>query len=695
MKRIICLVLAMPFALVLTAQPLNTAASDAFMVTRMAEKFHLQPKPLNDAFSTALFDGMLSSLDDERIFFTQEDMKLLLPFRFSLDEEVRDRRSGFLQTLSGIYGQRLKQADTMISSIGRSAFDLNAMEKFTVAEDTAYPANHAWQRVKIRKLLKAGVLGAILDDFPAQKNLNAARQKKFIDSLEAVYRKKMVTMLRRTIARVLESPGGITQMLGERYCELVAGYFDPHTSYFSITAKENFESELGQKTMMFGFGLDEHDEGYVYITELKPGSPAYQSGQLNEGDKLRFIQWEGKAEIDVSDASLREVAAILSASNHDKVKITVQKADGSQRQVELTKAKMEDDSDAGKVKSFLLKGAKTVGYISLPAFYEDWENEDANVNGCANDVAKEIIKLKKEGIEALILDVRYNGGGSIQEAIELTGIFIDAGPVGQIKDKSPKVITLKDVNRGTIYDGPLLIMVNGASASASEFVAATLQDYNRAVVVGSPTYGKATGQLVFPMDTTISLEKDFTKRQAQSYIKMTTSKIYRVNGATAQFSGVQPDVVLPDIAEADPRREADAPFAIPATGIEANKYYKPLSQQLPVAALQQYAKNMVDTSAFFNILRKYILVKKEEKLKRDISLNWNDALQQNQLNEGQELPAFSMNRKAVFSILGNRYDEERLQGNKGLRELHDNWKAFLSEDPYLQVTFHLALLMIR
>src|SRR6185295_15214954 len=201
----------------------------------------------------------------------------------------------------------------------------------------------------------------------------------------------------------------------------------------------------------------------------------------------------------------------------------IKKADGSERSVSLWKEKREEDDDDNKVKSFLLKGSKTIGFLSLPAFYEDWENEKG-INGCANDVAKEILKLKKESIEGLILDLRYNGGGSMQEAVELAGIFVDAGPVGQYKTREAKVYTLKDVNRGTIYDGPLMVLVNGYSASASEMVAGTLQDYNRAVIVGSPTYGKATAQVVLPMDTTINPGDDNKNKKAASDLKVTVSQ---------------------------------------------------------------------------------------------------------------------------------------------------------------------------
>jgi carboxyl-terminal processing protease len=681
---------------VATGQPaLDKAATDAFVITRMAEKFHLQPKPIDDAFSASTFDRLLQKLDEDKIFFTREDIGQLLPYRFKLDERLRDKQAGFLGLLSGIYEKRLKQADTLIDQLGRSSFEFNTAEQLTVAEDTNYAANATALRAKLRKILKADVLELLLDAAKNIKLTDPARQKKFVDSAEAIYRKKVLSSYRRYIKKALESPGGIQQSVGEQYCEVIATYYDPHTNYFSLTTKENFDSELGQKSMLFGFGLDEDESGNVVITRLKPGSPAYQSGQLNEGDKIQSIKWEGKSAIDVSDATVEEVSSIISASNHDKATITVQKADGTKRAVELAKAQMEDDPDADKVKSFLLKGSRTIGYISLPAFYSDWENEENNINGCANDVAREIIKLKKENIDGLILDLRYNGGGSVREAIELAGIFIDAGPVAMEKDRGAKVFTLKDANRGTIYDGPLFIMVNGFSASASELVAGTLQDYNRAIILGSTTYGKATSQAVLPMDTTISLEKDFLKRNTSSYIKLTLDKLYRVTGTTAQFSGVQPDVALPDIIDALAQREANETFAIPATGIEPNKFFRPLPP-LNKATLQAYANSIVDTSAFFKSLSHYIAAKKAALQKKDIPLGWNNAMLQKQKEpDADDTPSFALNKARSFTITNNQYEQQRLQGNANLQQLNNTWRSFLEKDPYLQVVYELTIQFIN
>lgn len=667
---------------------LGKAASDAFVITRMAEKFHLQPKAIDNEFSISTFNRTLKALDEERIFFTQEDIKQLIPFQAQLDEEVLGRKTNFLQLLSTIYETRLRQVDTMIDHLTKSPFEFTTKEKLAVAEDTNYAANASAQRTKIRKLLKANVLQILLETVKRSSAMTPARQKQFTDSLEIIYRKKVQSALKRIIKKDLESPGGIPQLVGETFCETIATYYDPHTAYFSLTNKENFDSELGQKSMVFGFGLDENDAEQVIISELKPGSPAYKSGQLNEGDRIVTLQWQGKEPIDVSDASIREIASILDASNHDKIKITVVKADGAKRDVELSKAQMDDDTDADKVKSFILKGERKIGYISLPAFYSDWENEE-NVNGCANDVAKEIIKLKNEKIDGLILDLRYNGGGSVQEAIDLSGIFIDVGPVGMQKDRSSKVYTFKDMNRGTIYDGPLFIMVNGYSASASELVAGTLQDYNRAVIVGATTYGKATSQAVLPMDTTISLDKDFSKRKADSYIKLTLEKLYRVTGATAQFSGVKPDVILPDIMDAAPNREQDELYALPATGIEASKLFRPLAP-LNKSTLQQMASGVADTSAFFASLSKYITQKKASQQKTDILLYWNEAMQAKQKAfDEDDLPSFSLNKARMFTITNNQYELQRINANKSVKEMNDAWTAFLEKDPYLQITFLL------
>ena len=377
----------------LKAQSLNKSASEAYVLTRMVEKFHLQPKPLNDEFSSNVFSEVLKQVDDEKVFLTTGDISILSAYQNQLDDEIRGRKTNFLQALVSIYNRRLIQADSLINSIGKAAFNFSLPETLTLAEDTTYPASVLAMRSKLYKLIKLETLRSIVASRDLSK-LTTTQQSKYVDSLEPVIRTKVAGIYRRNINRKLQSPGGLQRVIGEEYCKAIAVCYDPHTAYFPLTEKENFESELGQSSMAFGFTLNEDDDGNVSIDDLKPGSPAFKSGQLNKGDKIDSVQWEGKQAIDVKGAGIDEINQTLALSNHDKAVLKIRKTDGTTRQITLWKEKLEEDDDDNKVKSFLLKGSKTIGYLSLPSFYEDWEN-DKGVNGCANDVAKEVLKLKK------------------------------------------------------------------------------------------------------------------------------------------------------------------------------------------------------------------------------------------------------------------------------------------------------------
>lgn len=680
------------------AQTLSQAANDAFIITRMAEKFHVQPKPLDDEFSNTIFNGFLKELDGERIFFTQEDINKLQPFRLQLDEQIKQKRTDFLQLIIALYQQRIREADTMIDNICKQPFNFSAAEKLTATEDTSYPANTVMKRTKLYKELKLTALAMLIkrnEDTSSAKSLS----KKQFDSAEAFIRKKVQTTFKRSITEMLQSPGGLQQSVENDYCKTIALCYDPHTEYFPLTEKENFESELGNDAYEFGFNVDEdeEDDGGVVIGNLKPGSPAFKSGLVNKGDKLVSLQWEGKEPIDVSDADEEEVIKIIDESNHDKITFTIKKSDGSTQQVTLQKEKTQYSDDDNKVKSFLLKGSKTMGYISLPAFYSDWGDEESDINGCANDVSKEILKLQKENINGLIIDLRYNGGGSMEEAIALSGIFIDAGPVEQIKMCDEKIFTLKDANRGAIYTGPLLIMVNGYSASASEMVAGTLQDYNRALIFGSPTYGKATAQVVLPMDTTINLENRASlNKKTNTYLKLTMDKLYRINGTTAQGKGVQPDVAVPDIFRAIKNREANEPHVLPVANIEANKYYKAYPP-IDAAPLKALAQKEIAEDNYFEKLQQYINAYKATQNNKEFSLRFDDALQQkNQFSKTvAELRKAKNTINSNFNVENNAYETQRMQADESVKEMNEEIKEYLSKDHYLKIAYDVLCAMVK
>lgn len=684
MRRGLLLLVSFILVCSLAAQSIDQKASDAWVISRMVEKYHVSPRPLTKDMSAAIFTRMLDDLDGQHLIFTATDMRQLSAYRLTLDDEILNKRTGFLTLLSGLYQQRLKQTDSMADMIGAKPFNFSLHESLTVTEDTSSPADRQAARTKIYKLLKYSVGHTIAGDMLK----NSALTTKSRDSLEILLRKKATARLKRTIQRVLQNPMGIDNVVGAMYCQALANCYDPHTDYFPPDEKTAFESELGNKPLSFGLTLVEDENSNAVIGRLQAGGPAFQSGNLHAGDKILAVRWDDKDSIDVSGASLEETQRILEAEGGSRLTLTVKKSDGTTRDVSLQKQKLVlSEGDEDKVKGFILKGAQTVGYISLPAFYSDWE-DSRGLNGCANDVAKEILKLKKENINGLILDLRYNGGGSMQEAVELAGIFIDNGPVAQIKTRDAKVITLKDVNRGTVYDGPLLLLVNGSSASASEVLAGTLQDYHRAVIVGSPTYGKATAQIVLPMDTTVDLDTYTGQAQASSYIKMTIEKLYRITGNTAQRTGVQPDVILPDPPEALAQREADEKFALPATTIAANKYYQALAP-LPIATLQAAARKAMDSSSFFREANLHPLPAK--KPQQDLSLYLDDIIAERKKAIAESSAAAEDTDKTTpgFSIANPAYENQRLQADPEWKEMNEERKKDMLHDPYIIVAYQL------
>ncbi len=671
-----------------SAQTAAKIANEAFVLTRMVAKFHVAPRNVNDTFSVDVYNQMLLKADEAKVFFTKEDVTKFSAYATLIDDEIRQKHTDFLNLFTSTYQQRLKQADSLADVVSAKPFNVNLPEKFTITEDTSFPANLAAAQIKLYKIFKMNVLGDIADDLPDNyRSLTPVQQKKYVDSAEAAFRKKNQMSFKRKINNILQNPYGMVQYMGNMYCETIALCFDPHTEYMPKTEKENFESELGQQRFRFGFSLEEDKDGGALIGNLQPGSPAYKCGKLNKGDKFMVIQWAGKQPVDVSGSSPDELSTLISQSNHDTIYFTMRKASGTMVQVALLKEQAKDegaDEDDNKVKSFILKGAAAIGYIYLPAFYEDWESGDNGNAGCANDVAKEIVKLKKENISGLIIDLRYNGGGSVDEARQLAGIFIDVGPVAQEKGRDPKPYTIKDVDRGTIFDGPLVLLVNGYSASASELLAGTLQDYNRAIIVGTPTYGKATAQVVFPMDTTVTYE-NFTKRQTENYIKITIERLYRVKGTTAQFTGVQPDIMLPDILDAYISKESDEEFALKPNLIDANKYFQPYPP-LPVATLAAAVKQEVDTSAYFSEVKNLVAAYSQKKAPKDVSLMLASFIADNNEHTTGDLKDKKFVTKN-FTVQNNQYELARLQADSYLSQLNDGFKQIISTDPYIGIGY--------
>jgi carboxyl-terminal processing protease len=675
--------------LVSQAQLTKPAAETAYIITRMAEIYHVQPRPVDKTFSTDLFDQMIRVMDQDKIYFSAEDIHRLNAWQYTLNDQLLNKKEDFLKLLITIYTKKINQTDSILDALSRSPFNLNLVENYTVAEDSSFSPNDIQRKIKIYKLIKRNIIETIIDiydDDSTKKNISA-------DILEISARKKVCHAFKRDIQRTRQTKDGLPGFICNAWCESVASCYDPHTEFFSPGKKDEFQGELGDNQLQFGFTLGEGKDA-TEITRLKPGSSAYKSGLIHEGDQILALQWDNNEEIDVSDATTDEVNVFISGEHGKSLTLTLKKSDGTTRKVTLQREKAALDDDNSKVRSFILKGNHRVGFISLPAFYTDWNGEEGGNNGCADDVAKEIIKLKKENIEGLILDLRYNGGGSMLEAIALAGIFIDAGPVGMTRDKEGKIYTMKDVNRGSVYDGPLILLINGFTASASEMLAGTLQDYHRALIVGSPSFGKATAQVVLPLDTLFDEKHMDRMKTADNFIKITVDRLFRVNGTSAQQIGVIPDVFLPDYTETRTEREKSLPCSLPNTAIESNKYYHPYPP-ISLDPLKSFSKAFTDTSRLFISFNSYLDLLLKAQVGRDQVLTINKMTEDRKLlNKNLMGGERSISQlKPPYEIEWNQYEKIRMQADEDLRKSNFALTQVLTRDTGILLAYEIAYRM--
>lgn len=644
---------------------------------------HVAPKPIDDIFSSDLFDYLIAELDPDKMFFTQKDIAWLEPFRNRLDDDINGKDTGFFNRLKERYRSGLTRSENLINSILASPINWNEPETYDPragwAVDESILRDHLRQWLKYQILERLGELidrDSVPEDDFFENNVSAARDYVHITTL-------------RPISRLLGDPVVYEHELSTTFLQAMAHVFDPHSDFLSVDDFENFVGAMSTEDYYFGFTLEEDTNGDIIIGALAPGGAAWKSGALHVSDVVLSVQWPGEEQIDVAGMNLDDLNVILSAQDGDVIQMRVRSVDGNDKQVSLRKEKLEAEQDV--VQSFILNGDVKAGYIYLPDFYTRWDDEQEG-GRCANDVAKEIIKLKKEGIEGLIIDLRFNGGGSLYEARAMAGIFIDEGPLVVTSTREQKGVTLKDMNRGTIYDGPLVLMVNGASASASEVLAATIQDYNRGLIVGSRTYGKATGQNIFPLEGApggnISKKSIAT---GAAYVKITTQRLYRVTGKSTQGRGVVPDVSLPDIFPALGLHESNVPFALPQDSIVKNTYYKS-GKTLNRKLFKERSRERVSKHPVFLELQQTIAWLEQAAADQHSpqSLVWAEYLQSSQEGRRKQAAGESvLSPEVMYEVTNSVTKEQRLTLDDYARTINERWSKNLATDIYLQETYQV------
>jgi carboxyl-terminal processing protease len=654
---------------------------EANQLRQFLSEHHVEPVTINDEYSVNVFTQIIQELDPDKLFFTQQDIDWLAVYKASIDDELNGKNWVFLNRLKERYQSSLERVRFNIQEILKEELDWRVREAY-------HPASSLWEKDEIalrnrqRMFLKSEILNKI-SWFMERDSVNTPDAINIYEQ-EAVQHVRKIQL--RGIDDILNYPTGYDNYVGLIFFEAITTVFDPHTLYLSATDFQNFTGSLATEDFYFGFTIDDNEDGDITIVALAPGGPAWKSGEMQISDVLVAVKSNGRESIDLNGMSIDEVNALLDQITDHELEFTIKKADGVKKTVKLKKEKMEAEENF--VRSFILSGSHHVGYIHLPDFYTRW-NETGEGSQCANDVAKEILKLKKDSIEGLILDVRYNGGGSLFEALAMAGIFIDEGALGILKDHHNEVTVLKDVNRGTVYDGPLIIMVNGQSASASEFLAAAIQDYNRGLIVGSRTYGKGTGQNILPLNSDFSPETALTK--GAGFVKVTTERIYRVTGGSVQAKGVTPDIELPDMFSIIDLHESAVPFSLPPDSIARNTYYKTLPAPKRKELRQRSALRVLSDPVFQQLAKSYAWYAGELEKEAPVSLSWQEFLKNEQELAQQETIIRKVYSPSltVYEVKNNTTEEGRLKTDSYAAQYNRLWTEKLKGDLYLSETFQI------
>jgi len=583
----------------------------------LLEEGHYSPKKIDDAFSKQVLNTYLKDLDDDKTIFLQADIDSFQIYVNKIDDEIHGARLESFYSISESYSRRLKEASLFYIDILSKPFDFSKNENVMLDGDKAQYAKDNDARKEVwRKRLKYLVLtryADMLEDREKNKDrkvtattdsITADAIKKFVYKADSTLEREARNQVRKQIDRYFTTlkNHNSTDELFNSFVNAIAGEMDPHTSYLAPIDSRGFNEMMSGKFYGIGAQLKE-EESKIKIASLITGGPAWKSGELGLNDEIVKIG-QGKNEpVDVTGYAVSDaVKLIRGAQSGTEVRLTVRKPDGSLKVVVLKRDEIKlDDTFA---KSAVINGEHKIGYIYLPEFYMDFENP--NGARCSDDVAKEIEKLKAENVKGIVMDLRGNGGGSLPEVVKMVGLFIEDGPIVQVKGREQmQPVQLKDRDKTVLYTGPLTVLVDEYSASASEIFAAAIQDYKRGIVLGSTsTYGKGTVQRTIPLNPSAESMIQLGSKQSEDLgtVKLTIQKFYRINGGATQLKGVTPDVVIPDRYELSKTREKDNIASLSWDEI-SKADYKPWTSTYSTDAVIASANDQITSSTIFSALK--------------------------------------------------------------------------------------------
>ncbi|BDS09493.1 carboxy terminal-processing peptidase [Aureispira anguillae] len=644
---------------------------------------HYKPTKVDDVLSERAYDIYLKRVDNGKRFFLQEDIERFEVHRKKLDDYAMKKDFAFFDDLHKIRNERIKQAQTFYKEILSKPFDFEKKETMETDDDKmAYAKTEKELYTRWHKLLKHRVL---LDMQVKLKRQEKAKKKKD----ESVEIKTIEELEKDSRAKILKQFDRWSKDIDQEdrddkiaaYINTIANVLEPHTSYFPPLEKQNFNIRISGKLEGIGAQLRQED-GYIKVVRIVPGSASWRQGDLGVNDLIIKVA-QGKEEpVDVVDMKMDDVLPLIRGQKGTEVRLTVKKTDGTIKTIPIVRdVVVLEESYAKSAVLEYKKNKKKVGLIDLRSFYADFK--DPRGRRCSRDVKREVQKLIAEGIDGIVIDLRFNGGGSLRDVVDMSGLFIETGPIVQVKGRDSRPHPLEDRDPSVLYDGPLVIMVNSFSASASEIMAAALQDYGRAIVVGtSPsTFGKGTVQRFFDLDAVVP--QRYKELGELGSMKITIQKFFRINGGSTQLKGVVPDIILPGVYSYREIGEKEEDFPMAWTEIDPVYYKKSTIKKLD--KIKKKSEKRVATNEAFAMIDERAKWFKALQEDTEISLNMKEyRAQQEEYNKisekykdiNKEIPHLAVDILAA--------DIATLEADTIRKESIQKWHKSLKKDPYIE-----------
>jgi len=642
---------------------------------------HYEPKNMDDSFSKEVYKNFIDEMDPLKRYFTQKDLNDFSLFKTEIDDQLKREDLSFYNSITNRFQLRLKESSNYYKEILNKPFNYKTEETLNTDYGELKFVKTKNELVDYwRKQLKMNTLERLQYLLEEEKNKfenDSSYIKISFDKLEITARSKTKKTLDDFYERIyeLEHSDWFAAFVNS-----ITRTFDPHTNYFAPQIKEQFDISISGKIEGIGARLQEKND-YTKVVELISGGPAWKQGELEVGDIILKVAQSGQESKDIVGMRLDKAIKLIKGKKGTIVTLTVKKIDNSIHEISIIRDIVELEETFIK-SSIVLKDGKKYGIINLPKFYIDFNNLDSR--DATSDMKREIEALKKENIEGLLIDLRNNGGGSLKTAVEIGGLFINKGPIVQVKYRDKNPFVKKDTDPKIQWDGPLVILTNELSASASEILAAAMQDYQRAVIIGSnQTYGKGTVQNVIPLNKYYNYPEDL------GAIKLTIQKFYRINGGSTQLKGVKPDIITPSKYNYVEIGERDQENPLKWNKIDQAAYTK-INYYLNYNEVISKSSKRISKNPEFILIDEYAKWLKKEKENKLFSLNFKTFLIE-QKNHEKQIKKY----KDIFK------HESKLKFNSPLHELtliqkdtilgskRKAWHKSLKQDIYIDESLHV------